>query len=390
MDNFKQESEQRLSFAADFLRKSTEEAINEALEDQFEQFLEDCSNGEVPPRNGYYERKMLTKVGTINVRVPRDRLNRFEDTILGRYSRRIDGFDSEVIGLYSQGMSSSDIAEYIESETGSKVSERLILAIVKGSYGKAEEFNKRALKRCPIVYLDGTWLPVRRHYEGGHDRYEKECVMIALGITEEGKKEIIGFWLLPGESSTKWKECLDSLKERGVGEPLLFVTDGLQGMPEAIAEAFPKAKHQRCLVHVGRNMSSGARKKDRQAILDDFKGVYSAESEAEAKSLLSAFVAKWGKTYPSFRKYLGMPSLFAFYSFPKAIWKSIYTSNAIESFNACLKRKLRARLGIHSLRNGLYLIAVEANHYNASPYNRPISGFYDLTDGEIESLGMKR
>ncbi len=389
MDNSKRESAEGVSLAAEFLRKSTEDAINEAMGDSFESFLEDCVEGAVSPRNGRCERSVLTNVGSVTVRVPRDRLNLFEERILGRYRRRIDDFDAEVCRLYAQGMTCSDIAEFIEAETGSGVSERLVLAIVQGSYGQAEKFNSRALPRCPIVYLDGTWLPVGRSYEGG-DRYERECVTIALGVTGQGKKEVLGFWIMPGESSAKWADCLRGMKERGLGDPLLFVTDGLQGMPEAIAEVFPGAKRQRCLVHVGRNMSSGARRKDRQAILDDFKWVYSAESEEGAKARLAAFVGKWGKAYPSFRKYLSAPGLFAFYGFPKAVWKSIYTSNAIESFNACLKRKLRARLGVHSLKNGAFLIATEAERYNRSKHNRRISGFFDLTPGELEMLGMER
>lgn len=389
MNNFNQENAKGISLATEFLRQATEKAVNEAMEDSFESFFEDCLGGEASPRNGYYERTVLTTVGALNVRVPRDRLNLFEERILGKYRRRIDDFDAEVCRLYAQGMTCADIAELIEARTGSGVSERLVLAIVQGSYGQAEKFNSRALPRCPIVYLDGTWLPVRRSYEGG-DRYEKECVMIALGITGQGRKEVLGFWIMPGESSAKWADCLRGMKARGLGDPLLFVTDGLQGMPEAIEEVFPGAKQQRCLVHIGRNMSSGARRKDRQEILDGFARVYSASTEEEAKARLSAFVGKWGKTYPSFRKYLDMPELFSFYGFPSAMRRSIYTTNIIESFNRGLKRKLKARIGLHSLKNGNYVITVEAERYNRSKHNKTISGFYDLTPEELKTLGMER
>ena len=389
MNNFNQENAKGISLATEFLRQATEKAVNEAMEDSFESFFEDCLGGEASPRNGYYERTVLTTVGALNVRVPRDRLNLFKERILGKYRRRIDDFDAEVCRLYAQGMTCADIAELIEARTGSGVSERLVLAIVQGSYGQAEKFNSRALPRCPIVYLDGTWLPVRRSYEGG-DRYEKECVMIALGITGQGRKEVLGFWIMPGESSAKWADCLRGMKARGLGDPLLFVTDGLQGMPEAIKEVFPGAKQQRCLVHIGRNMSSGARRKDRQEILDGFAFVYSASTEEEAKARLSAFVGKWGKTYPSFRKYLDMPELFSFYGFPSAMRRSIYTTNIIESFNRGLKRKLKARIGLHSLKNGNYVITVEAERYNRSKHNKTISGFYDLTPEELKTLGMER
>ncbi len=195
--------------------------------------------------------------------------------------------------------------------------------------------------------------------------------------------------LLLGEAEG-WGRCLESLKERGIGNPLMFVTDGLQGMPEAIRRAFPGSSHQRCMARVGRKMSSGARRKGTQAILDDFKSACSAESELEAKARLGLFVAKWSQTYPSFRKYLAEPGPFSSCRFPKAVWRPLYTSNAVEAFHACLKRKLRARLALHSLKNGCYLIAVEAERYNRIGRNRKLTGLDELTAGEPETLGMER
>lgn len=144
----------------------------------------------------------------------------------------------------------------------------------------------------------------RRRHGDGPDRCEKECAMAALGIAESGRKEVLGFWTGPSESAEGRGKCLESLKEMGIGEPMMSTAGGPQGMPEATRRAFPGSSRQRCPVHVGRNMSSGARRKDRQAILDDFKSVYPAESEAEAKARLGLFVAKRSQTYPSFRKYL--------------------------------------------------------------------------------------
>ena len=120
--------------------------------------------------------------------------------------------------------------------------------------------------------------------------------------------------------------------------------------------------------------------------MDDFKSVYLAESEAEAKARLGLFVAKWSQTYPSFRKYLTEPGLFSFYRFPKAVWRPLYTSNAVEALHACLKRKLRARLALHSLKNGCCLIAVEAERCNRSGRNRRLTGFDELTADEVKPL----
>lgn len=214
--------------------------------------------------------------------------------------------------------------------------------------------------------------------------------MVALGITKQGRKEVLGFWILANESSSGWEGWLKSLRERVVGSPKFFVTDGPQGMLEAISRVFPGALHQRCLVHIGRNMSSGARREDSQGILDGFSEVYSAPDTAEAERRLRLFVEKWAPTYPSFLKYLSEPGLLSFCRFPKPIWRSAYTSNAVEAFHACLKRKLRARLALHSPSYGNYLIATEAKRYNVSGHNRRISGFDDLSPEELEAFGMER
>ena len=218
----------------------------------------------------------------------------------------------------------------------------------------------------------------------GRKRLASSIVAMPLSLSSETSLD----WSVPEESSSRWRECLEGLGERGVGEPLLFVTDGLQGMPEANAEAFPSSLRQRCLVHVGTNMSSAARRKDRGAILDGFREVYSAPTEEEARARLAIFVARWARTYPSFRKYLSERDLLTSCAFPAAIRKALYTSNPVESFHACLKRKLRSRLGVHSLANGRYLIAREAERHDLPRHNRRIAGYDELTDEEMSALGM--
>ena len=227
--------------------------------DRFLSFLGDRLSDAGTPRNGRCERKVPTAVGEIAALVPRGRLGPFGERAIGRHGRRADGLDWETGRLCSQGMSASGISQCLSAKPCVEVSERLVLAIAKGSHGEPERFNSRALPRRPFVCLDGTWLPVRSRYEGG-DRHEKECVMVALGVAKTGNKEVLGFWMEPSESSAEWEKCLRNLKERGIGNPLMFVTDGLQGMKEAIKRVFPDSLHQRCPVHVGRNMSSGARK----------------------------------------------------------------------------------------------------------------------------------
>lgn len=231
---------------------------------------------------------------------------------------------------------------------------------------------------------------MRGRHGGGPDRCEKGCAMAALGIAGSGRKEALGFRIGPSESAEGRGKCLESLKGRGVGEPMMSIADGLQGMPEAIRRVFPGSPRQRCPVHVGRSMSSGARRKGRQAVSDDSKSVYPAGSEAEAKARLGPFAAKRPQAHPSFRKYPTEPGPFSLCRFPKAVWRPLYASNAAEAFRACLKRKLRARLALHSLKNGRCLMAVESERYDRSGRNRRLTGFDELTADEVKTLGMER
>ena len=203
-----------------------------------------------------------------------------------------------------------------------------IAFITKG----AEEFRSRPLPECVIVFMDGTYVPLRRRY-GDTSSVAKECVEVAIGVTKDGRRQVLDFRSAPQEGAGNWSEFLESIKTRGIGSPKLFVTDGLQGMPEAIAKWFPESKRQLCLVHVQRNLSQATRMRDRKEMMDDFKAVYTKGSRKECDEAFEAFASKWSKPYPKLvSSLLGKAdSMFRFYEFPKAMWKSIYTSNAAES-----------------------------------------------------------
>jgi putative transposase len=188
-------------------------------------------------------------------------------------------------------------------------------------------------KRYAVIYLDATYLPVRR------DKVTKEALYFALGITPEGYKEILSYSLLPTESAHNWEIVLSDLRVRGIEESLLFVTDGLAGIKDAISNVFSKAKHQSCWVHLARNVSHGVRVKDRSEVLNDLKTVYTKDTLDEAEYALNQFITIWCERYPKVTdKFKDNPSLFTFLSFPKPFRASIYTTNLIEGFNKHLKR----------------------------------------------------
>ena len=184
-----------------------------------------------------------------------------------------------------------------------------------------------------VLYCDATSLNIRR------DSVAKEALHIIIGITPEGNKEVLDYALYPTESPANYKEMLLNLRERGIEQVLLFVTDGLKGLREACLEVFPNAKHQSCWTHITRNVMKYIRSKDKKAVLDDLKRAYNAATLKEAKSELYDFLNKYQSIYPKIVSLLSyITSLFSFYEFPNEIRKSIYTTNIIENFNKNIKR----------------------------------------------------
>lgn len=250
------------------------------------------------------------------------------------YQRSNDTLEATVIHLFQKGITMTEIAHLIEKMYGHHYTPQTISNMTKVVSEQVEAFNQRSLNaRYVCVYLEATYIAVRR------ETVSKEAVYIAVGIFEDGSKEVLAYTIAPTESAYNWQELLEELKERGVEDILLFISDGLKGMADAISSVFPKAKYQTCLVHVARNLSHKVRVEDRQTVCDDFKTVYKADCRESEQEALDAFCSKWQKSYPKVVKSLQENQhLLTFYSFPKDIWRSIYSTNLIESFNKQIKK----------------------------------------------------
>ena len=353
-------------------------------------FFADASNAtDGNFRNGYYSRTLNTVYGPLTLRVPRDRIGQFKTKFFVPYKRTTDNICEMIQRLYVRGMTEREIVDEINDDFGTSLSRETVRTTVNKVLKEALDFNKRVIPNCPIVFLDGTYVPIKRRYEGT-SKVEKECVMVALGITEEGEKVVLGFYFAPNEGAWSWDDVLADLKSRGLYSVSLFVTDGLQGMPEAIHRNYPKAKHQLCLVHETRTICRDVRKSDRKTVSGDFKNVYSAKDRAEAESRLSGFEAKWEKTYPNMvRKLRKQIDLFTFMDYPKLLRKSIYTSNAIEGFNSKLKRLTRKRILMNSEDNAVITIVSCCADYNKNAGKIRLRKFNDMSDEEKNSLLLK-
>lgn len=373
-----------------FICEKAQTLLDGLMKNEIIDYFADASNAtEGNFRNGYYSRTLNTVYGPLTLRVPRDRIGQFKTKFFVPYKRTTDNICEMIQRLYVRGMTEREIVDEINDDFGTSLSRETVRTTVNKVLKDALDFNRRIIPNCPIVFLDGTYVPIKRRYEDT-SKVEKECVMVALGITEEGEKVVLGFYFAPNEGAWSWDDVLTDLKSRGLYSVSLFVTDGLQGMPEAIHRNYPKAKHQLCLVHETRTICRDVRKSDRKAVSGDFKNVYSAKDRAEAESRLSDFESKWEKTYPNMvRKLRKQIDLFTFMDYPKLLWKSIYTSNAIEGFNSKLKRLTRKRILMNSEDNAVITIVSCCADYNKNAGKIRLRKFNDMSDEEKNSLLLK-
>ena len=373
-----------------FICEKAQTLLDGLMKNEIIDYFADASNAtEGNFRNGYYSRTLNTVYGPLTLRVPRDRIGQFKTEFFVPYKRTTDNICEMIQRLYVRGMTEREIVDEINDDFGTSLSRETVRTTVNKVLKDALDFNRRIIPNRPIVFLDGTYVPIERRYEGTA-KVEKECVMVALGITEEGEKVVLGFYFAPNEGAWSWDDVLADLKSRGLYSVSLFVTDGLQGMPEAIHRNYPKAKHQLCLVHETRTICRDVRKSDRKAVSGDFKNVYSAKDRAEAESRLSDFESKWEKTYPNMvRKLRKQIDLFTFMDYPKLLWKSIYTSNAIEGFNSKLKRLTGKRILMNSEDNAVITIVSCCADYNKNAGKIRLRKFNDMSDEEKNSLLLK-
>ncbi|MGJ0334492.1 IS256 family transposase [Aliarcobacter cryaerophilus] len=292
-------------------------------------------------RNGHSKKSLKTKYGQIDVAIPRDREGTFEPKLVPKRERILKGSEELILSLYAKGMSVADISTHLDDLYGYQLSEQTISNITEAIMDKAKEWQNRPLEAIyPIVFMDATVLKIRV------DRVVKNiAAYIMLGITLEGKKEILGIWIGENETSKYWLTLLNELKNRGVEDILIFAIDGLNGFNQAIQAVYPKAEIQRCIVHQIRSSLKFVSWKDRKAVAKDLKTIYSAATEEDAQLALTEFNDIWGKKYPHIlQSWLNnWNELATFFKYPKSIQTLIYTTNPIESLNANIKRKTNSK-----------------------------------------------
>jgi putative transposase len=290
-------------------------------------------------RNGHSKKTIKGEFGKAEIAVPRDRNGEFQPVIVAKGQTRFNGFDDKILALYARGMTTRDIQDQLEELYGVEVSHALISNVTEAVETERKLWQNRTLDAIyPIVYLDALVVKVR--HEG---RVINKAIHLALGVTLNGQKELLGLWMTQNESSKFWLSVLTELQNRGVKDIFIACVDGLTGFPEAIETVFPRTKVQLCIVHLVRNSLNYVSYKDRKELAADLKKVYGAATETAAEQALVEFGDKWDKQYPTISKsWLNhWQRVIPFFAFPQDIRKAIYTTNIIESMNMTLRKVLR-------------------------------------------------
>jgi len=324
-------------------------------------------------RNGYSKKTVQGELGEVPLDIPRDRNGTFEPQLIGKYQRRLSGFDDKILTLYAKGLTTRDIQDVVEELYGVEVSATLISEITADLDGEVSLWRARRLEACwPIVYFDGIIMHVR----GESGSVSQHTLYVALGVNLQGRKELLGLWLGQNEGAKFWLSCLTDLKNRGLQDLFVACVDGLTGFPEAIRAAYPQTKVQLCVVHLVRAALKYVSDKDSREVVKDLKAIYQAATATEAEQALDRFAQRWDSKYPTISKQwrLRWAEIAAMFEFPPEIRKAIYTTNAIESVNSAIRKFTRNRKQYPSADSAVKLIYLAINEASKK-WTMPIVGW---------------
>ena len=312
-------------------------------------------------RNGHKTKTINTTYGSMEIQVPQDRKSTFEPQVVKKRQKDISEIDQKIISMYAKGMTTRQISDTLMDIYGFEASEGFISDVTDKILPQIEEWQNRPLDEVyPVIFIDAIHYSVR---ESGIIR--KMAAYVILGLTCEGRKDVLTIQIGENESAKYWLSVLNELKNRGVQDILIICADGLTGIKEAISTAFPKTEYQRCIVHQVRNTLKYVADKDRKPFAADLKKIYNAPTEQAARTQLDAVTAKWEEKYPRAmnRWYDNWDAVSPIFKFSSDVRSVIYTTNAIESLNSTYRKLNRQRSVFPSdqaLLKALYLSTFEA------------------------------
>ena len=293
-------------------------------------------------RNGKSAKTVLTDGGPLTLDIPRDRHGNFAPLLIPKHERRFTGFDEKIIAMYARGMTVREVQGYLLEMYGVEVSPEFISSVTDAVMAEVSAWQGRALEPLyPVVFFDALRVKIREDAV-----VRNKAVYLALGVLSDGTRDILGLWIENTEGAKFWMKVFNDLKTRGVADILIAVTDGLKGMAEALGAVYPATTLQTCIVHLIRNSLDYASWKDRRALAAALKPIYTAPNMEAAQEALDAFEqGPWGQKFPtvaaSWRR--AWTHVIPFFAFPPQIRRVIYTTNAIESVHARLRKIIKTR-----------------------------------------------
>ena len=303
--------------------------------------------GQAPPggtgnhRNGSTQKTVQTELGPVPVRTPRDRDASFDPKLVAKRQTRLAGLDDRILGLYAGGMSVRDIEEHLGDLYGVGIKRDTISRVTDAVLEDVAAWRTRPLDAVyPIAYFDCLMVKVRE------DRSVRtRACYLAIGVTCEGDREVLGIWWQETEGAKFWLAVLNDLAHRGVEDILVCCVDGLTGFPEAIEAVFPQAWVQTCIVHQIRASMRFVTYQDRKRVAAELRPVYGAVNADAAQAALAAFDEKWGHKYPmiaaSWRA--RWEHIVPFLALPAELRRAVYTTNSIENLNRQIRKSIKTR-----------------------------------------------
>ncbi|WP_329072232.1 IS256 family transposase [Streptomyces sp. NBC_01429] len=329
------------------LRQLTKRLLESALEGEITDHLgydkhDPAGKNGGNSRNGTRARTVLTDVGPVEITVPRDREGSFEPKIVKKRQKHLSGVDEMVISLAAKGLTTGEVQAHLAEVYGAEVSRQTISTITdKVLEGMAEWQNRPLDAVYPVVFIDAIHVKIRDGAVANRPIY------VALAVTTEGRRDILGLWAGDGgEGAKHWMHILTEIKNRGVNDVLVLVCDGRKGLPDAVEAVWPRTVVQTCVVHLLRNSFRYAARQDWDKIAKVLKPVYTAATEEDAAlERFAEFADAWGKKYPAIVRLWenAWEEFTPFLRFETEIRRIVCTTNAIESVNARIRRAVKAR-----------------------------------------------
>ena len=312
-------------------------------------------------RNGTKKKSVRSHYGGFELDVPQDRNSSFEPQIVKKRQKDISEIDQKIISMYARGLTTRQISDQIEDIYGFECSEGFISNVTDKILQEIDDWQKRPLDSVyPIVFIDAVHFSVREDHV-----IKKLASYVMLGINADGIKDVISLQIGENESSKYWLGVLNELKNRGVKDIMVICADGLTGIKEAIATAFPQSEYQRCIVHMVRNTLKYVNYKDMKMFANDLKSIYHAPDEKTGYENMLEVTKKWNPKYPNTMKRWedNWDAISPIFKFSQDVRKVIYTTNAIESLNSTYKKLNRQRSVFPNdtaLLKALYLSTLQA------------------------------